>query len=449
MRIIAITIATIACSATALCQLSTLDSLLASQADFIPPPDSLLSVYDAVVVGNEKTKAYIVLREMTLKEGQPITAEAIEYDKKRIYSLGLFTRVEIGYIPVDSSRARLVVVVGERWYLYPFPIAGIKDRDWKKFYFGGGLTHQNFRGRNEKLYAAFTVGYDPTVIILYRNPLIDAENDYFLNVGLRWNVVRNRSLLAIGAGPNFDERHLGLSLDLGKRVDLAHTFWVSAGYEFVRVSEYLPGRTLSPGGSDEFLLVGAGYTYDTRDLAEYAMYGSFARATIIKYGVPGATVDFVRYAIDYRRFVPIQSRITLAGRFFGDLVAGGPIPTYNRLYLGYGERVRGHFSEVVEGDEQLGVSAELRFMLFEPRYITVGFIPMPEFAVWKFGVAAAIFGDAATVWFRNQPLALNGLAKGYGAGVHFILPYGFVLRTEYALDELRRGEFILDFSAAF
>ena len=88
-------------------------------------------------------------------------------------------------------------------------------------------------------------------------------------------------------------------------------------------------------------------------------------------------------------------------------------------------------------------------MLLEPRYITVGFIPMPEFAVWKFGVAAAIFGDAATVWFRNQPLALNGLAKGYGAGLHFILPYGFVLRTEYALDELRRGEFILDFSAAF
>lgn len=449
VRLGIVVIVVLVLATSAVCQLSAVDSLLVSQTDFVLPPDSLFTVHDVVIVGNEKTKPYVLSREMTLKEGDAITAEAVEYDKKRIYSLGLFTRVEIGYIPLQPPAARLVILVSERWYLYPFPLIGIKDRDWSKLYFGGGVTHQNFRGRNEKLYVALTVGYDPTVIFLYRNPLIDAENNYFLNAGFRWNVIRNRSLLAIGTGQNFDERHLSLSLDIGKRIDLAHILWLSSGYEIVEVTDHAPGRTFSSDGTDAFPFFGVGYTYDTRDLAEYTMYGSFVRATITKYGVPSGTVDFVRYALDFRRFVPLTSQISLAGRFFGDLSAAGQIPTYNRTYLGYNERVRGHFSEIYEGEQQLGVSGELRFMVMEPRYVTVGFIPVPEFAVWKFGVAAALFGDAAMVWFRNSPFVLQQFVKGYGVGLHIILPYGFVLRTEYALNEIRQGEFILDFSAAF
>lgn len=430
-------------------QMSREDSLTIARAEFTLPPDSLFVVDDVLVVGNEKTKAYVVLREMKLKNGGYITAEAMEYDKKRIYNLGLFTRVEMGYVPIEPPKARLVILVSERWYVYPFPLVGIKDRDWRKFYFGGGVTHQNFRGRNEKLYAALTIGYDPTLILFYRNPLIDAEHNYFLTTGLAWRVVRNRSVLAIAGGNNFDERHLNVSVDFGKRIGLSHTTWISAGYEIVKVTEYLPGRTLSSGGVDAFPLFSLGYVYDTRDLEEYAMYGSFARATITKFGFPGGTVDFIRYAFDYRRFIPITSRVTLAGRFYTDISAAGQVPTYNRTYLGYNERVRGHFSEIFGGEQQLGTSWELRVMLLEPRYITVDFIPVPEFAIWKFGIAAALFGDAGSVWFRGEPLTLDRFLRGYGAGIHFILPYGFVLRAEYALNEIRIGEFILDFTAAF
>lgn len=430
-------------------QMSHEDSLLVAQAEFGLPPDSLFFVDTIVVVGNEKTHTYVLLREMTLKNGDIVTAEAIEYDKKRIYNLGLFTRVEIGYIPTDLPKAKLIIAVSERWYIYPFPVVGIKDRDWKKFYFGAGILHQNFRGRNEKLYGVLTLGYDPSVTLLYRNPLIDAEHHYFLNTSLAWRVVKNRSLLATAGGNNFDERHLSAYLDFGKRIGIAHTAWVSAGYRIVQVSDYSAGRTISPDGRDAFPEISVGYVYDTRDLQEYATFGSFARAAISKYGIPGSRVDFVRYALDVRRFIPLTSRLTIAGRLFTDIAAGGQIPTYSRVFLGYSERVRGHFSRVSEGEHQLGTLWELRLMLLEPRYITVDLVPVPEFAVWKFGIAAAVFADAGTVWFRQEPLALNRFVRGYGAGIHFLLPYGFVLRTEYALDEVRRDEFILDFSAAF
>jgi len=425
------------------------DSLALSQAEFSPPPDSAFVIDEIVVVGNEKTKEYVLLREMTLKQGDYITAEAMENDKKRIYNLGLFTRVEIGYIPTVPPRANLLILVNERWFIYPFPVGGIKDRDWKKLYFGAGIMHQNFRGRNEKLYAVFTLGYDPTVIFSYRNPLIDEENDFFLGTSLAWRVIRNRSLLAIGGGNDFDERHISIGVDFGKRFGLYHTGWVSPAYEIVRVSEYRPGRTVSPDGKDAFPLLSVGHLYDTRDVQEYAMAGSFLRTTITKFGFPDGAIDFVRYAIDARRFVPLAPRLSLAGRVFADIAAGGEIPPYARRFLGYVERVRGHLKDVREGEHLLGGSLELRFMLLEPRYLVLDFVPIPEFAVWKFGIAAAVFTDAGSVWFRHEPLALNRFIRGYGVGIHFILPYGFVLRTEYARNAARRGEFIIDLSAAF
>ena len=59
------------------------------------------------------------------------------------------------------------------------------------------------------------------------------------------------------------------------------------------------------------------------------------------------------------------------------------------------------------------------------------------------------YGDAGMVWFRGTPVALDRLAKGYGVGINYLLPYGLVLRTEYAFNEVRRGQFIIDVGASF
>jgi outer membrane protein assembly factor BamA len=117
------------------------------------------------------------------------------------------------------------------------------------------------------------------------------------------------------------------------------------------------------------------------------------------------------------------------------------------VFFGYGERIRGHFKEVFEGESIFGATAELHLPLLEPRYFRVGFLPK-EFSVWRFGIVAAAFADAGTVWFRSMPVALDRFLRGYGIGLHFLLPYSFVLRAEYAINEVRKGEFIFDVGAA-
>ena len=411
-------------------------------------PDSVWSVDSITILGNSHTKEFVILREMTLKPGAVITKDLIEYDQNRIYSLRLFNQVQIGVAPTAPGLAHLIVKVSERWFIFPFPIFGIRDRDWSKVFFGAGIAHSNVRGRNEKLFASVVFGYDPSVSLAYRNPAIHDDGADFLEARVSANKVRNKSLLAQTGSDNFDENHFSVSSTYGKRFGIIHTAWLSAGYEMVNVSDYRPGRTISEDGKDRYPVISIGYSLDTRDLGEYPNHGVFARGTITKSGLITTGVNLVRYAVDLRTYNPLVFNTILSIRAFTDLAAAGPTPSYNRVYFGYGERIRGHFKEVMEGEDMLGFSAELHYTLYAPEYFTVGRLPA-EFGVWRFGVVAALFADAGQTWFRGAPVALNGFARGYGAGLHFLLPYSAVVRTEYAWDELRRGEFILDAGASF
>ncbi len=421
------------------------DSVVNSSPDF---PDSSLIVESILIKGNAHTKDFVILREMTLHPGALITHELIEYDKNRIYSLGLFNLVKLEIIPSKLPNVIIFVEVSERWYLFPFPIFGIRDHDWGKAYYGVGLLHNNFRGRNEKLALSLVFGYDPSVSLSYRNPFLDDEGSSFFEGKVSYNKVRNKSISAkIGAG-DFDEKHFQLSESFGKRFGIEHTAWASIGYEIVDISGVTPSRTLTPDGIDRFPVFGMGYMYDTRDLAEYPGYGTFLSVTATKYGIPSQDINVVRYAGDYRRYIPLMANIVLTSRVFTNLSAAGKVPNYNHVYFGYDERIRGHFKEIREGEQLFGFTSELHYPLISPRYFVVNFLPR-EFGVWKFGVYAALFFDAGTVWFRGKPFALDTFSKGYGAGLHFLLPYGMVMRTEYGFNEARRGEFILDFGTSF
>lgn len=426
----------------------TFGRILQPQQDTSLTGSDTLVVDNILIVGNNSTKSFVIIREMTLQPGSKITRQLLEYDQSRIYSLGLFNQVSIAAVPTTKGRANLIVEVSERWFIFPFPVVGIKDRDWKKFFYGAGLLHSNFRGRNEKLYTVFVLGYDPSAEIWYRNPFLSEDGTYSLDAKIAYSKVKNKSLAAQSETINFSEQHIFGSIGLGKRIGIHHSFWLTIGYEYVKVSEYAYGRAISSDGKDEFPFANLSYTYDTRDLAEYPSHGSFIRFSVSKYGIPSDEIDIIRYATDLRHYLHLNSSFILTGRLFTNNVAAGRTPSYNRVYFGYSERIRGHFKEVMEGENLFGISTELHYPLLEPIFIQMQFLP-PEFSILKFGVVAAAFADAGTVWFRRQPFAIDNFARGYGVGIHFLLPYSMVLRTDYAWNELRQGEFILDLGASF
>lgn len=417
--------------------------LCAQEIRRLPPSDTLGVVDTIIVSGNEKTKAYVILDEMTVKPGSIATYRGLDFDRNRIYSLGLFTRVDMYYDSLDGIRF-LNVDVGERWYIIPVPLFGFRDGDPKKPFFGAGLLHNNLGGRNQKLFASVVLGYNPSASLFFSDPLIDREHNLFFSGNLSFSRVRNRSAIAAALRGDFDEHHYNISATLGKRLSLYETAALSLGYQVVRIDEYEPGRTVSPSGRDDFLNGTMVYTYDSRDLREYASRGTFASLFVTKYGFGESELSFTRFGTDLRRYIPLPWNLTLASRVHTTLTSGGTVPTYTRMYFGYGERIRGHFSTVFEGESIAGGTVELRFPLMAPRTFVFNSIPLPpEFSVWRFGISLELFAETGAAWF-GQRVQWNSFSSGYGGGLVFLLPYGYVVRTEYALNEFRNGQFILD-----
>jgi outer membrane protein assembly factor BamA len=409
-----------------------------------------LGVVDTVIVsGNEKTEAYVILDEMSLRKGSTVTAEAMEFDRNRIYSLGLFTSVEINTDTLEGERF-LFVGVKERWYLMPLVVFGFLDGDPKKPYYGGGLAHNNFLGKNQKVYGVLVFGHNPRLELGFNDPLLDRDHQVFFSGNLSFSRIRNKSAIESAVTGDFDEDHYDINVTVGKRLNLFETVGINAGFNIIEVSSFRPGRTASPTGKDLFIYASMRYTNDTRDLREYPTKGHFLSGYVMKNGFGEAKMNLTRFGADVRAYVPLPLDFTLAGRAHGSLVSGGFVPTYARAYFGYGERIRGYFKEVFEGENLLGSSLELRWPLLKARTFTFTAISLPqEFSVWRFGVSLALFADAGATWFRGQHLALDSFVSGYGGGIHFLLPYSVVIRTEYAWNGEGRGQFILNLRSSF
>lgn len=411
---------------------------------------SVLTISEIRILGNQTTKDHVILREMFLQEGDSLTAEGIEHDQKRIFDLQLFNRVDLYYTAEEKTRrgekkAILYVVVHERWYIFPIPIVGIKYRDPKNLYYGGALLHQNFRGRNEKFFGLLTFGFDRWFEINYFNPKLISSEDFFLRTYFLLGKIKNLR-------PDqdvFDRDRMSGRILVGKRFGFYEHLSLWIDYDLWSVPEGITGAVLSPSGRDQFPSIGLSYLYDSRDLREYSTNGLAFMIFATKIGLGNSPVDFFRYGYSLKSFFPVAENISLGTRAFGTISKGTGIPPYRLLYFGYEERIRGYFSRILEGENIMGGNLELRIPIISPRYLSIPFIPVQEFAVLRYGLYAGIFADAGKVWNRNEHVLSRPWYAGYGGGLHFLLPYSLVIRTEYAWNDSGRGEFVFDIGASF
>jgi outer membrane protein assembly factor BamA len=313
-------------------------------------------------------------------------------------------------------------------------------------FYGISLIHQNFRGRNEKVNASAVFGYDGWFELAYQTPKLTANDDISLRAEAGYHHVRNQNT----AEGEYDQKVSTASLSMGKRYGLYQTVTGFVRYDMWDVPNPLPGSTVSPGGLDRFVTLGTIFQYDRRDIREFASSGEYAAVSLVKYGLGESDVNLFRYGIDLRDYEPLGSEVSLCGRAFGSFLGGGNSPNYLNVYFGYFDRIRGYYSTVLEGEDIAGASLELRIPLLKPRYKTVSlkYLP-PEFSVWRYGLYAAIFADGGSVWYRTNQVFRNPWYAGYGAGLDFLLPYSIVIRTEYALNQHGKGQFVLGFGASF
>jgi len=399
-----------------------------------------LPVNTIVIHGNDRTKAIVITREMKQKIHQKLNLSLIDEDIKRLNNLHIFNRVIILAEPYMGG-VLLRIIVTEMWYVYPYPILYINEKDWKKFSYGAGISHLNYRGMAETLGFSFSLGYNPGFDFIYANPWFANDLKLYTKVTLSLHKSRSKHYQN-----NVNENQVALNWTIGKRFGFHTLLCFDFGGRRVSYSPAVPFSTLSTNGVDIFPKAGIRFQWDRRDLSEYPHKGWLVAAGIKQNGIPGRNIDYSRWATDLRLYLPVSKTITLALRNAA-LLSTGTVPTYDRIYLGYNERIRGHLNERIEGECRLVSSASIRFPLLPVRYFSIA--DYPFLSNLKFGISMGLFADAGVIWNQTEKPELKKTLAGYGVGLHFHLPYVNLIRLELAFDEQRKSQYILSMYTAY
>ena len=191
------------------------------------------------------------------------------------------------------------------------------------------------------------------------------------------------------------------------------------------------------------------YEYDNRDLMEYPHKGANFQIWGKRTG-NNKWLHYYQCGVDIIYYLPLTRQTTLAMRS-ATLLSSGKIPIYDRTYFGYEERIRGWFYDIFEGEKLILGSVEYRFPLLKVRYFDIQ--PLPGFEAYsnqlKFGISAGIFCETGAVWFQHDKLDVDDFNSGFGAGIHFHVPYINVFRLECGFNFQWKPQLIADIETKF
>jgi len=394
-----------------------------------------------VIMGNDVTDENVILRELVVSKGGIAYDTLIAESKKRLQNLLLFNRVELTLLPQENNFI-LLIEVTERLYIYPLPIFTLHDRDWEKISYGVSLSHQNFRGQNEKLRTAAWFGYRSGYGMAYSDQWAGDSLHLTTFFDLGKYVLEHRIF-------GFEERHIASSAAVGKWWNYHFKSELLLLFDHLNVDKEISRFLHSNKSSETIWGLRLYLRYDTRDLYAYPSTGwlSFFQAT--KYGLFQEFNNYWKLYFDVRNYLDIGF-FTLAMRFNQDYLFE-QIPIYRQNYIGFSERIRGHFFDVYQGNHVHTGNIELRFPIMQVRYFSFDSIIIPDAYLknLKFGINAGIFVDTGITWSKSHEYGVNNFHTGFGAGLHFRVPYVEVVRLDYGFNRDFEGQIIFEIGNSF
>lgn len=403
------------------------------------------------ILGNKKTEEFVILRELTFELSDSVNQEILEFNRERIFSLGIFTNVEIK-IEKETDLNKVYITVEESWYIFPVPFINIPEKTFTRVSYGIRFTYLNFRGRNETLKATFSFGYDPFFSFSYQNPLIIPSADISFILDGVYSTPINKSPTAESIhGSSFDYKTYAGLVSFGKRLNLSNDLYFTGGYSYVEAPSPDDAPIMASGTSiDKSFFAGISYLFDTRDLKLSANRGYYLSANYSYKGIGNNNIGYSIVDAEVRNYRRLVDDLVFKYRIGGRHTFGKTVPLYDYSILGYDYFTRGNRYLVREGNNALIGSIELGYPLIKEWNfgMTLPLVPK-SLTRARIAIIFNIFADAATTFNNGDKVLLNDFNSGYGVGLTFLfMPY-IAFRTEFALNEMGKGEFLLESGISF
>ncbi len=433
-----------------------------------------------LVEGNRTTKERVVLRELTLREGDTArTSEALYYllerSRQNVYNTGLFNSVRVVPLYISRNEVFITVTVEERWFYWPTPIFKYSDpnfntwwltKDFSRVYYGAFLYRYNMRGRNETLYAKVQFGYAKEFALRYRFPFIDKKQRWGLafgagrtqqdeiTVGTSGNT---RDFITLNGRETRREWKGDVEATLRPAFDLRHSFHFGFIHADVldSVTRAMPDYFAHDASTIDCFTAGYSFIHDQRDNRAFPLHGMYSLFRVDRFGLPvigDGTVDLTTFYGVFMRTWRTSERWSVGGSIRGKASISPEIPYYLQEGLGYTDYVRGYEYYVIDGAHYALLRANALWALVKPREYAFLGMRNDNFRTLYLAVYLNAFADVGHVWdtryAERNPLA-NAPQQGYGLGLNIVSSYDQVLRMELAVNHRAESGFYLHFAQPF
>ncbi len=379
------------------------------------------------VIGNIRTKDFVIRREFRLAEGDAYNPLLVEQAKKRLTALGLFKAVDVKRKP-GSAQDRVVLEVD------------ITEQPTGELSFGAGystaegvigdvsITERNFMGNGQFLRLMLGGSFTRAQVDLsFTEPRFLDQN---LSAG--FDLFYKEIDLSLYSG--FIQRSVGGSLRLG--FPISENLWMQTSYtlsenDIFGVTDIASLAVLQAsqlnGGKSLTSSFGTALTYDVRNHPKNPTRGYFLQVAADFAGA-GGDVQYVRVSGEGRAYYPLTEKITLVGRITGGQIEGwgGDDVRMTDLFFRGGETIRG-FNVSGYGPRDINTGDALGGKTYWAGNAEVRF-PMPLIPD-DLGMSGAFFLDAGSLFgASNSVKALstdcNAFTGYYGVGGNKNSPLG-------------------------
>jgi outer membrane protein assembly factor BamA len=440
-------------------------------------------IIDTILIeGNVRTKDEVIFRELDIKIKDTLSLEDLSkrmlLNEKRLLSIGLFTWADINIRQwdIESRRATMNIVLRENWFIYPYIIFDLADRNfdvWRKEFnyaldrvnYGLGLKHLNLTGMKDFLQLKFQTGYTQKYEIKYEYPYL--SNGWGFNIGFLYKANKEINYKTIGNKPAFFKAE-------DERVLLRH--WIVSGGLYNRANALLfhqvqldlnfagTDRMISEGLNAEYFGAGRNHLnfpslsysirYDRRLYPLYPMGGPAVWAEFRKDGLPGSReIDLTTISVSLENTFRFTRFLFLTSEAGFKWTASGRhrVPYFlNRAVGYYPDVLTGYQLFVSDGSDFYIQKNALKCKLFERNFTTSSLLPK-QFRLMNTKVFLRTNFDFAYVHDPNFAAGnsfVNRWIYGYGPALDMIF-YNFVtLSLSYGvtMDRQRGFYFYSDFN---
>lgn len=387
---------------------------------------------DVVIEGNEKTKDFVIERELAFSPGDPVNLRQVDQGLHKILMLGFFDEISRDFSEEDDPDETVLTI-------------NLEERKTGSATFGVSYSTQdrlvgfieaadeNFLGRGQRVNATARFGkklqeyelgfYEPYIdksgtslgLNLYRRSrqvqtLLTGESD----VSMAQRVTNGGDLTLGRPFTEFTRGRLTLKLENNSHKDFEGPLDAFNDYK---------NRT-----------IGFGVNTNTSDHPFNPTEG-YKNDIYLEVGTKflGGDLQYSKLRLEHSRYFQFKDGgYILALRGVGGRLLGGSLGERGEeaFIIGGADTVRGYpyggnDKYPLHGDHMLVMNAEFRFPIIEK-------------------VSGVLFSDWGTAWKNGGTLGLSDMANSYGLGVRLDTPLG-LLRLDYGwgknAEDERKGQF--------